>query len=461
MRNNNIMDPKENAIRENKMGVMPVKSLIISMSLPMMISMLVQALYNIVDSIFVSQVCEEALTGVTLAFPLQTLMIALGSGTGVGINALLSKSLGEKRFDRSDAAANNGILLNIINFVLFVFIGLFVSRPFIASQTSDPKILEYGTTYLTIVSAFSIGIFFQLTFERLLQSTGRTIQSMISQVTGAIINIILDPILIFGIGPFPRMEVAGAAIATVIGQCIAATLGIILNIKTNKDIHLSIKGIFTPKAYVIKKIYIVGIPSILMMSIGSVMTYSFNKILNGFSSTAVAVFGAYFKLQSFFFMPIFGLNNGLIPVLAYNYGARKKDRINEAMRFSFILAFVIMTTGTIIFECIPSVLLGMFDASPTMIEMGDTALRIIALHFPIAALCIVAGSLFQAFSKSIYSLIVSLGRQLVVLIPAAWLLSLTGVLSNVWWAFPIAEITSLILSAFFFVKIRREIIQKL
>ena len=444
--------------KENKMGVMPVKALIISMSLPMMISMLVQALYNIVNSIFVSQVSEAALTGVTLAFPLQTMMIALGSGTGVGINALLSKSLGEKRFDRSDAAANNGILLTLINYVVFAIIAFFVSKPFINSQTSDPVIAEYGTTYLTLVCVFSLGLFCQLTFERLLQSTGRTLQSMISQITGALINIILDPILIFGIGPFPRLEVAGAAIATVIGQCIAATIGIILNIKTNKDIHISFKGIFHPELNIIKRIYIVGVPSILMMSIGSVMTYSFNKILDGFSSTAVAVFGAYFKLQSFFFMPIFGLNNGLIPVLAYNYGARNKQRINEALRFSMILAVIIMGTGTIIFEVFPTLLLRMFDASPQMIEMGDTALRIIAIHFPVAALCIVVGSLFQAFSKSTYSLIVSLGRQLIVLIPAAWLLSLTGVLSNVWWAFPIAEVISFILSMTLFRKIRKEII---
>ena len=444
--------------KENKMGVMPVKALIISMSLPMMISMLVQALYNIVDSIFVSQVSEAALTGVTLAFPLQTMMIALGSGTGVGINALLSKSLGEKRFDRSDAAANNGILLTLINYVVFAIIAFFVSKPFINSQTSDPVIAEYGNTYLTLVCVFSLGLFCQLTFERLLQSTGRTLQSMVSQITGAVINIILDPILIFGIGPFPRLEVAGAAIATVIGQCIAATIGIILNIKTNKDIHISFKGIFHPELTIIKRIYIVGVPSILMMSIGSVMTYSFNKILDGFSSTAVAVFGAYFKLQSFFFMPIFGLNNGLIPVLAYNYGARNKQRINEALRFSMILAVIIMGTGTIIFEVFPTLLLRMFDASPQMIEMGDTALRIIAIHFPVAALCIVVGSLFQAFSKSTYSLIVSLGRQLIVLIPAAWLLSLTGVLSNVWWAFPIAEVISFILSMTLFRKIRREII---
>ena len=318
---------------ENKMGVMPVKSLIVSMSLPMMVSMLVQALYNIVDSIFVAQLSEDALTAVTLAFPMQNLMIAVGSGTGVGINALLSRSLGKKEFEEANAAANTGILLNAFNYILFLIIGVFGVRPFIESQTKSAIIADYGTTYLKYVCILSFGLFFQMTFERLLQSTGRTFQSMISQMTGAIINIILDPMLIFGIGPFPKLGVAGAAIATVFGQVIAATIGIILNVTKNKDITISIKRILSPKANTVKQIYIVGVPSILMISIGSIMTYLLNKILDKFSSTAVAVFGVYFKLQSFFFMPVFGLNNGLIPVLSYNYGARRKDRIDEALHF--------------------------------------------------------------------------------------------------------------------------------
>ena len=451
----------EPQIQENKMGVMPVKSLIISMSLPMMISMLVQALYNIVDSIFVAQLSEDALTAVTLAFPLQTLMIALGSGTGVGINALLSRSLGEKEFDRANDAANTGILLNAFNYLAFLFIGIFIVKPFITSQTDKAVIAGYGVTYLHYICILSFGLFFQMTFERLLQSTGRTFESMISQITGAVINIILDPLLIFGIGFFPKLGVAGAAIATVFGQSFAACLGLFMNVKRNKEITLSFKGIKSPKADTIKQIYLVGVPSILMMSIGSVMTYLFNKILNTFSSTAVAVFGAYFKLQSFFFLPVFGLNNGMIPVLSYNYGARKKDRIMQALRFSLMFALTIMLLGTAVFEAIPGILLKLFDASDNMIIIGTPALRIIAVHFPIASVCIVLGSVFQAFAKSHYSLVVSLGRQLVVLIPAAWLLSLLGNINYVWFAFPIAEIVSLTITFIYFRRIKKNIIDTL
>lgn len=451
----------EPQIQENKMGVMPVKSLIISMSLPMMISMLVQALYNIVDSIFVAQLSEDALTAVTLAFPLQTLMIALGSGTGVGINALLSRSLGEKEFDRANDAANTGILLNAFNYLAFLFIGIFIVKPFITSQTDNAVIAGYGVTYLHYICILSFGLFFQMTFERLLQSTGRTFESMISQITGAVINIILDPLLIFGIGFFPKLGVAGAAIATVFGQSFAACLGLFMNVKRNKEITLSFKGIKSPKTDTIKQIYLVGVPSILMMSIGSVMTYLFNKILNTFSSTAVAVFGAYFKLQSFFFLPVFGLNNGMIPVLSYNYGARKKDRIMQALRFSLMFALTIMLLGTVVFEAIPGILLKLFDASDNMIIIGTPALRIIAVHFPIASVCIVLGSVFQAFAKSHYSLVVSLGRQLVVLIPAAWLLSLLGNINYVWFAFPIAEIVSLTITFIYFRRIKKNIIDTL
>lgn len=450
-----------NKPEENKMGVMPVKKLIVTMSLPMMISMLVQALYNIVDSIFVAKISEDALTAVTLAYPIQTLMIAAGSGTGVGINALLSKSLGEKNFDRTDAAANTGILLNFFNYLIFLIIGIFLAKPFISSQTSDTVIIDYGATYVAYVCMFSIGVFAQMTFERLLQATGRTFLSMISQMTGAVINIIMDPMLIFGIGPFPKLGVAGAAIATIFGQTVAAVLGIIMNVKYNKEIRLSLSRILHPKKETVRGIYVVGVPSILMVSIGSVMTYTFNKILNGFSSTAVAVFGVYFKLQSFFFMPVFGLNNGLIPVLAYNYGARKKERISEALRFSIGLAFCVMVLGMVIFETIPTVLLSLFDASDNMITIGKPALRLIAIHFPIAALSIVLISLFQAFAKSYYSLIISLGRQLFVLIPVAYGLSLFGKVSLVWLAFPIAECISLTLTLIFYRKIRRDILDKM
>lgn len=439
--------------KENKMGTLPIKRLIISMSLPMMASMLVQALYNVVDSIFVAQIDEAALTAVTLAFPLQSLMIALGSGTGVGMNALLSRSLGEKRFDRSDAAANTTILLTIVNYLIFLCIGLFFAEGFIHSQTGDSVITEYAVTYLRIVCCVSIGLFFQMTFERMLQSTGRTFFSMISQMTGAVINIIMDPILIFGMFGFPKMGVAGAALATVLGQLMAAFIGLYYNLRKNPDIHIVPRLIVSPKADIIKEIYYVGIPSILMMSIGSVMTYLMNLILIVFSTTATAVFGVYFKLQSFFFLPIFGLNNGLIPVLAYNLGAKNKKRIEEALRFTMFLAISIMIVGTISFQIIPRVLLGLFNASEDMMVIGVPALRIISLSFPIAGICIVLGSVFQAFSESIYSLIVSVGRQLVVLIPVAWLLSKTGNVNMVWWAFPIAEMMSLLLSVYYFRKV--------
>ena len=448
--------------KENKMGVMPVKKLIITMSLPMMISMLVQALYNVVDSIFVAQLSEGALTAVTLAYPMQNLLIAVGSGTGVGINALLSRSLGEKRFERADAAANTGLLLAFCSFLVFLLVGIFVAGPFIGTQTDVTEIAEMGTTYLRIVSCLSLGLFFQMTFERLLQSTGLTIYSMISQGTGAIINIILDPIMIFGYFGMPALGVAGAAYATVIGQTCAGCIGLLLNLKFNKEINLSLKRVLQPKKATIVEIYAVGIPSILMMAIGSVMTYSMNRILIIFSTTATAVFGVYFKLQSFFFMPVFGLNSGLIPVLAYNYGARKKERIIEALRFAMMLAVGIMLIGFIIFQSIPGTLLQMFNASEDMLAMGIPAMRTICICFPFAGACIAMGSVFQAFSKSFYSLLVSVGRQLVILIPVAWAIAkFTGQLSLVWFAFPIAEIVSLGLSILFFTRVYKEIIAKL
>ena len=451
--------------KENKMGVMPVKKLIITMSLPMMISMMVQALYNVVDSYFVAKVSEEAMTAVTMAFPLQNLMIAVGSGTGVGINALLSRSLGERRFDRSDAAANNGIFLTFMSYVVFLLMGLFLVRPFVLSQVKDPvrdvQVLTYATAYLRICCCLSLGLFFQLTFERLLQSTGRTLYSMISQTTGAVINIIFDPIMIFGLFGFPKLGVAGAAYATVLGQTIAAVIGLMLNLKKNREITFSIMSILRPRAEIIKDIYFVGVPSILMMSIGSAMTYMMNQILKTFSNTAIAVFGVYFRLQSFFFMPVFGLNNGLIPVLAYNYGARNRDRIREALRFAMVLAMSIMAVGTLVFELIPVQLLGLFNASDEMLRIGVPALRIICLSFVVAGACIAMGSIFQAFSQSYYSLIVSIGRQLVVLIPVAYLLSMIGDVTLVWWAFPIAELVSLVLSVIFFRRLYARTVQNM
>ncbi len=444
--------------KENKMGVMPVKQLIVNMSVPMMISMLVQALYNVVDSIFVAQISENALAAVTFAFPLQNLMIAFASGLGVGINSLLSRDLGEHNYEHSNAVANNGMFLTAVNYVIFLLVGAFLSHPFICSQTTDPEIIAAGDTYLSIVCMMSFGLFFQITFERLLQATGRTMLSMFSQLLGAVINIIFDPILIFGLFGFPELGVAGAAYATVLGQCIAAVVGLMLNLRLNHEIQFSLAKMLHPIPPIIGKIYYVGIPSMMMMSIGSVMTYLMNRILVGFSTTATAVFGVYYKLQSFFFMPVFGLNNGLIPILAFNYGARKKSRIDEALRFSLLLAICIMLCGTLTMELIPGTLLNMFSASDEMRQMGICALRTIAIHFPLAACGIVMGSIFQAFGQSVYSLIVSLGRQLVVLIPVAWLLSLTGNVNNVWWCFLIAEGVSLILSLFFFRRVYRKLV---
>ena len=434
--------------RENKMGIMPVGKLLISMALPMVISMLVQALYNIVDSIFVAQINENALTAVSLAFPVQNLMIAVGTGTGVGVNAILSKSLGEKNFKLANKTANVGIFLTFLSFVVFAILGATCSRLFFEVQTSDTEIISYGIDYLVICTVFSFGSFGQIMFERLLQSTGKTIYSMISQGTGAIINIILDPILIFGLCGMPKMGVAGAAAATVIGQIIAMFVGLLLNIKVNHEIKIHIKEAW-PEAHLVKKIYAIGVPSILMASIGSIMTFSLNKILMAFTSTATAVFGVYFKLQSFIFMPVFGLNNGMVPILAYNYGAKKRDRIHKTIQLSVIYAVALLLIGLALFQLIPDVLLEMFNASPDMLTIGSTALRIISISFLFAGFCIVASSVFQALGRSIYSLLTSVARQLVIIIPVAYLLSLTGNLDAVWWAFPIAEIASMTLSVIF------------
>ncbi|MBO5552503.1 MAG: MATE family efflux transporter [Lachnospiraceae bacterium] len=423
--------------------------------------MLVQALYNIVDSVFVAQLSEEALTGVTLAFPMQNLMFAVIGGTGVGINAMLSRALGEKSYDEADSAAGNGIVLCALSALVFMLASLAgAADAFIGSQTSDPVIAGEGCTYLSIVMILSIGMSAQVTMERLLQSTGRTFYTMVTQALGAIINIIMDPVMIFGLFGFPALGVAGAAYATIIGQTVAAVLALVFNLKKNKDIRFSWR-ILLLKADTVKRIYFVGVPSILMIAIGSVMTYLFNLILSVFSSTAVAVFGVYFKLQSFFFMPVFGMNNGVIPVLAYNYGARNRERIQEALRFSVSLAFIIMCIGTIVFELFPGGLLGLFSASGDMLAIGKVALRTIAWHFPIAGVCIALGSVFQAFGRSYYSLIVSLGRQIVVLIPVAYVLSLTGQLGLVWWAFVIAELMSLCLTLVFFRKMNETVIKTL
>ncbi len=445
--------------RENKMGVMPVNKLLLNMSLPMMVSMLVQALYNIVDSIFVAKLSENALTAVSLAFPIQTLLIALGTGTGVGINSLLSKQLGEKDFKQVSKTAMNGIFLAVMSYIVFVIVGIVGVRPFYASQVkdADPEILTLGVQYLTIVCVCSFGLYAQLIFEKLLQSTGKTLYSMITQAVGAVTNIILDPILIFGLLGMPKFGVAGAAIATVIGQIVGGVLGLIFNIKVNKEITLSVKG-FKPDLRTIGNIYKVGVPSIIMQAIGSVMTYGMNKILITFSSTATAVFGVYFKLQSFFFMPVFGLNNGLIPIVAFNYGAGKRSRVIRAIKCSLVYAFTLLLVGFIVFETVPAVLLGMFEASDEMLAIGVPALRIIGVHFLIAWFCIIAGSVFQALGNGVYSMVVSVARQLVVLLPVAFLLARLGGLHAVWWAFPIAELMSFCVSSIFMILINRKVI---
>lgn len=444
--------------KENKMGVMPENKLLMTMSLPMMASMLVQALYNIVDSIFVSRINENALTAVSLAFPVQSLMIAVSVGTAVGVNALLSKTLGEKDYKKAQKVADNAVFLAAVCCVLFAVAGIFVVRPFYASQTKDTEILLFGTQYLTIVCVGGIGIFMQTMFERLLQSTGKTFYTMITQGTGALINIILDPILIFGLGPFPEMKVAGAATATIIGQIVAGILAVCFNKKYNEYISIHIKEI-RPRAAIIKQIYAVGAPSIVVQAIGSVMTYGMNLILIAFTSTATAVFGVYFKLQSFIFMPIFGLNNGMVPIIAYNYGAGKKDRVIRIMKLSIMYAVGIMAAGLLVMQLLPGQLLLLFDASETMIAIGIPALRTISISFLLAGFCIVCGSVFQALGNGVYSMIVSAARQLVVLLPVAYLLSKLGEVGYVWWAFPIAEAVSFAVSAGFLIRVYNKVIK--
>ena len=445
------MENTKHTLSENKMGTQPIGRLLAGMAVPMMISMLVQAFYNVVDSIFVARISENALTAVSLAFPLQNLMIAFGGGTAVGINALLSRSLGEKRQEMVDRSANTGIFLSIATAILFALIGIFFSRPFFAMQTDVAEIIEYGVDYSSICLIFSIGIFSQFCFERLLQSTGKTTLAMITQLIGAIINIILDPILIFGMFGLPALGVAGAAIATVAGQIIAAIVAIIINIKVNLEVNLSLRMIRWDTE-VARRIYRVGFPSILMQSVGSVMNFFLNRILISFTTTATAVFGAYFKLQSFIFMPVFGLNSGMVPIIAYNFGARRPDRVKKTIKLSLLTALSVMACGFIIFEAVPGLLLGFFNASEQMLQIGIPALRIIAVNFIFAGFCIISISVFQAIGNPSHSFIVSVCRQLVVLIPSAWLLSKTGNLNLVWLAFPLSELVSVLMCAFFLLK---------
>ena len=450
-------------MQENKLGVMPVSKLIWNMSLPIIASMLVQALYNIVDSVFVSMVSEQSLTAVSLAFSAQQLMIGLATGTAVGVNALMGRALGARQRERADAVAINGVFLALVGFVLIAVLGLSLSGVFFRAQTQEQSIVAQGESYLRIVTGCSFALFGQVMFERLLQGTGRSRYSMYTQGLGAIVNIILDPVFIFALG----LGVAGAAIATVIGQCFACALAIYFNVKKNTDIRLRVAG-FRPNWRLIGGIYAIGFPSVIMMAVGSLMTFLMNKILITYHAareTAATAFGVYFKLNSFIFMPIFGLNNGVVSIVAYNYGARNRARVTETIRRSVLYASAIMLAGMMIFLLVPHLLLQIFSAGDTLLAVGVPCLRIVALSFSFAGACIALGSSFQALGKSIYSMINSIVRQLVFLIPSAYVLARYGVTVGnsdlVWWSYPIAEIASLVLTLFFFRRVYRTLIAPL
>ena len=440
---------------------MPENKLLLNMAVPMIISMLIQACYNIVDSYFVSKLSQDALNAVSLAFPVQNLMIAVAVGTGVGINALLSRSLGQKDFERANRTAMNGLLLEIISGLVFTLLGLTCARLFYTIQTDIPGIISYGTDYLAIVAGCSMGIFLSVACERLVQATGRTVYAMVIQGVGSVINLILDPILIFGLFGFPRLEVAGAAVATVAGQIVGGLVGLYLSLTHNPEIQMSAAGL-RPSKEIVGGIYSVGLPSIIMQSIGSVMVFGMNQILIAFTSTATAVFGIYFKLQSFIFMPVFGLNNGMVPIVAYNYGARKPERIVKTVKLAVACAVGIMAVGFALFQLFPNVFLSLFTAEgedpADLLAIGVPALRIISFHFLVAGISVVSMSVFQALGHGVLSLMVSVVRQLIVLLPTAFLLSRLDGLHAVWWAFPFAELFAVSLCALFLLRVyRREI----
>ena len=447
---------------ENKMGIMPENKLLLNMALPMILSMLIQACYNIVDSYFVSKLSQDALNAVGLAFPVQNLMIAVSVGTGVGINALLSRSLGQKDQERANRTAMNGVMLEVVSGLVFTVLGLTCARLFYTVQTDIPGIVEYGADYLTIIAGCSMGIFLSVACERLVQATGRTVYAMVIQGTGSVINLILDPILIFGLFGFPRMEVAGAAVATVTGQIIGGLVGLYLSLTHNPELQMSVAGL-RPSREIIKGIYSVGLPSIIMQSIGSVMVFGMNQILIAFTATATAVFGIYFKLQSFIFMPVFGLNNGMVPIVAYNYGAQKPERITRTVKLAMAYAVGIMAVGFALFQLFPDVFLSLFEAegedAGDLLTIGVPALRIISFHFLVAGICVVSMSVFQALGHGVLSLIVAIVRQLIVLLPTAFLLSRLGGLDVVWWAFPAAETIAVMLCLLFLFRVfQKEII---
>lgn len=451
---------QKETLQENKMGVMPVGKLLVNMALPMIISMLVQALYNIVDSVYVSQVSESAVTALSLAFPVQNMQIGFAVGVGVGVNALLSQSLGRKDQESVNWAAGQGVFLALVATALFMLFGFFGVRPYYTMQSTVAETVEGGIAYTSICCIFTVGVFIQVLCERLLQSTGRAMQTMILQGTGAIINIILDPVFIHGWWGMPRMGVAGAAVATVIGQCTGAVLGIYLNLRHNPEVQLHVK-FMKPNWKVIAPILEVGIPSVVMNGIGSVMNFGMNQILQGFNEVATGVFGIYYKLQSLFFMPLFGINNATISILAYNYGARKPKRIVHTLKLATAVAVCIMLVGLAVFQLFPQALLGIFNPTEEFLAIGVKALRILCLPFPVAAICISLGASFQALGKGSYSTVVSLCRQLIVLLPAAYLLSLTGSVDNVWWSFPIAEVMSALVTGLLFAKLYRQKVKPL
>lgn len=451
---------QKETLQENKMGVMPVGKLLVNMALPMIISMLVQAFYNIVDSVYVSQVSESAVTALSLAFPVQNMQIGFAVGVGVGVNALLSQSLGRKDQESVNWAAGQGVFLALVATALFMLFGFFGVRPYYTMQSTVAETVEGGIAYTSICCIFTVGIFIQVLCERLLQATGRAMQTMILQGTGAIINIILDPVFIHGWWGMPKMGVAGAAVATVIGQCTGAVLGIYLNLRHNPEVQLHVK-FMKPNWKVIAPILEVGIPSVVMNGIGSVMNFGMNQILQGFNEVATGVFGIYYKLQSLFFMPLFGINNATISILAFNYGARKPKRIVHTLKLATAVAVCIMLVGLAVFQLFPQALLGIFNPTEEFLAIGVKALRILCLPFPVAAICIALGASFQALGKGSYSTIVSLCRQLIVLLPAAYLLSLTGDVNNVWWSFPIAEVMSALVTGLLFGRLYRRKVKPL
>ena len=449
-----------NTLKENKMGVMPIGKLLVNMALPMIISMLVQALYNVVDSIYVSRISESAVTALSLAFPVQNMQIGFAVGIGVGINALLSKSLGEENQEAANRTAGNGMVLMFIVTVAFMLFGMFGVRPYYEMQSDVAQTVEGGIAYTRICCLFVFGSFMQIYAERLLQSTGRTVLSMVSQATGAIINILLDPVFIFGWFGLPAMGMAGAAIATVIGQWSAATLGLYLNEKHNPEVQFG-RRYAKLDGRIVRTILTVGIPSIIMNAIGSVMNFGMNQILQGFTETATGVFGIYFKIQSFFFMPLFGLNGATISIIAFNFGARKPERIVKTLKLSCSAALVLMVSGLLVFQFAPDLLLGMFNPTEEFLVIGRSCLRTISWSFPVAAVCIILGASFQALGNGMYSTLTSLCRQMLVLLPAAYLLSLSGNVNMVWLAYPIAEVASGAATVYFFLRIYRQKIKPL